>query len=101
MSILGNGKSSQKAGFTGGPPKPPDTADAGSGDESPEGGNKVIRIADPVVVRDLANALAQRPFRIIADLMEFGQFRNVTSMVGFETAARIASKYGYKAEKIG
>ena|SRR6266581_5826239 len=101
MSISGNGKSSQKPGFTGGPPKPPDHADPGAGDKAPEGRDKLIRIADPVVLRDLANALAQKPFRIIADLMELGQFRNVTGMVAFETAAKIAWKYGYKAEKIG
>jgi hypothetical protein len=41
-------------------------------DESPEGPH--IDHPDPVVVKELAAALRQKPFRIIADLLEFGHF---------------------------
>jgi len=56
-----------------------------------------IDIPDPVVVRDLASALQQKPFRIIADLMEVGEFANLHGTVGFETASKVALKYGFYA----
>ncbi len=68
--------------------------------ESPESRSKVIRIPDPVWVRELAKALAQKPFKIIADLMEFGIFQNATGGVPFQIASKVAWKYGYEAEKI-
>jgi len=72
------------------------------GDEPAGGGpRKVIRIPDPVVVGVLASALAQKPFKIIADLMEVGVFTNVRGAVAFETASKVACKYGYTTERIG
>jgi hypothetical protein len=87
MSTSGNGK----------PPKPPKAA-TGNADEA---SSKVIRIPDPVTVLDLAGALAQKPFKIIADLMLLGVFTNVQGVVGFQTASEVASKYGLRTEKIG
>ena len=56
----------------GGPPPPPKKTASGLNDESPEGPH--IDLPDPVVVKELAAALRQKPFRIIADLLEFGHF---------------------------
>jgi len=49
-----------------------------------------IQIPDPVVVGDLAAALHQKPFKIMADIMGLGQFQNIHGKVNFETAAKIA-----------
>jgi len=45
----------------------------------------------------LASALQQKPFRIIADLMEVGEFANLHGTVGFETASKVALKSGFYA----
>ena len=68
----------------------------------PEYPTKIIRIPDPVVVvGDLAAALAEKPFKIMADVMERGQFQNIHGVVDFETATKIAWKHGYKTKNIG
>jgi len=52
-----------------------------------------------VVLEHLASALGQRPFKIVADVMELGQLKFARDPVGFETAARIAQKYGFIAKR--
>ena len=42
---------------------------------------QVIVIKPPIVVRELADALKQKPFKIIADLMEAGVFANVNQAI--------------------
>jgi len=59
-----------------------------------------IRIPDPVIVGDLASALSEKSFKIMVDIMELGQFQNVRGKIDFETASKIASKHGYRAEEI-
>ena len=80
---------------TGGPPRPPKRTARGLEDQPPD--EPHIDIPDPVVVRDLASALRQKPFRIIAHLMEVGEFANVHGTVGFKTASLVALKYGFYA----
>ena len=84
--------------FAGAPPPPPKKTGRGLNDESPEGPH--IELPDPVVVKELAAALRQKPFRIIADLLEFGHFASVADAVDFDTAARIAKKRGIHARHI-
>jgi translation initiation factor IF-2 len=59
---------------------------------------KVISIKPPIVVRELADQLKQKPFKIIADLMEVGVFANVNQTVEETIAQRICAKYGYRFE---
>ena len=82
----------------GAPPRPPKQTGRGLNDESPEGPH--IDIPDPVVVKELAAALRQKPFRIVADLLEFGHFASAGDAVDFDIAARIAKKYGIHARRI-
>ena len=69
------------------PPKPLLPADA-----------QVITIKPPIGVRDLAVALKQKPFKIIADLMEVGVFANVNQAIDDSVAQRICAKYGFRFE---
>jgi len=82
--------SQQKAG-SGKPaeasPKPALPADA-----------QVITIKPPIVVRELAEQLKQKPFKIIADLMEAGVFANVNQAIDEEIAQKVCAKYGFKFE---
>src|SRR6478736_9063092 len=59
---------------------------------------KVITIKPPIVVRELAEALKQKPFKIIADLMEAGVFSNVNQAIDEKFAIQICAKYGVKFE---
>lgn len=58
----------------------------------------VITLKPPIVVRELAEALKQKPFKIIADLMEAGVFANVNQAIEEKTAVQICAKYGIKFE---
>ena len=59
---------------------------------------QVITIKPPIVVRELADALKQKPFKIIADLMESGVFANVNQAIDESVALRICAKYGFRFE---
>jgi len=58
----------------------------------------VITIKPPIVVRELADQLKQKPFKIIADLMEAGVFANVNQAIEEAIAQKICAKYGFKFE---
>ena len=58
-----------------------------------------IVVPEPTSVADLARLLGQKPFKVIADLMEVGVFANVNQFLSFETVCQVARKYGYAARK--
>jgi translation initiation factor IF-2 len=59
---------------------------------------QVISIKPPIVVRELADQLKQKPFKIIADLMELGVFANVNQAIDEPVAQKVCAKYGYRFE---
>ena len=84
--------------FSGGPPSPPKIT-AQDLEDQPGDPGKVVYLLDPMVVRDLAAALGLKPFVVIADLLELRLFTRPDDMVAFETAAAIARKHGYQAQR--
>lgn len=58
-----------------------------------------VVLEEQMSVRNLATALKQKPYRILADLMEFGVFAGMSQLISFEIIAKVARKYGYKAVK--
>jgi hypothetical protein len=84
--------------FSGRPPGPPKIRARGLEDSG--GPEKTIRIPDPVEVRELAMALKVKPFNVVGDLMDMRVFRHPEDRIDFETAARLAAIYGYKAERL-
>ena len=64
---------------------------------APETG-EIITIKPPIVVRDLANALKQKPFIIIGDLMKLGVFATVNQAIDEKIARQICAKYGFRFE---
>ena len=68
-----------------------------SDDQPPEG--QFIEVPDPVAVKDLATALHIRPFVVIADLMEMGEFATSRDLISFENASLVVSKHGYIARR--
>ena len=59
---------------------------------------EIISLKPPIAVRALAEKLNQKPFKIIADLMEIGVFANVNQTMDEVTAQRVCAKYGYRFE---
>jgi hypothetical protein len=62
--------------------------------------NEDLLLFAPVAVCDLATVLKQKPFKIIADLMQFGVFATVSQCLDFDTVFKIARRYGYVAQKL-
>jgi translation initiation factor IF-2 len=59
---------------------------------------QVITIKPPIVVRDLAEQLKQKPFIIIGDLMKLGVFAVINQAIDEATAQKICAKYGFRFE---
>jgi hypothetical protein len=66
----------------------------------PPASNQDMLLFAPVTVSDLASALNQKPFKIIADLMHLGVFATVSQCLGFDAVFKIARRYGYVADKL-
>ncbi len=52
-----------------------------------------------MTVRELAETLSQKPFQIIADLMEIGIYAQVSQKLEFDAISTVLRKYGYVAKK--
>jgi hypothetical protein len=52
-----------------------------------------------MTVGQLASALKQTPYQIIADLMEIGVYARLDYVIAFDAIAKITRKYGYLAKK--
>ena len=61
-------------------------------------GGEVIIMKPPIAVREFADRVKQKPFKIIADLMEIGVFANVNQTIDEKIAAQICAKYGFRFE---
>ncbi len=77
--------------------KPPEPGDGKPKIQLPADAT-VISIKPPIVVRELAEQLKQKPFKIIADLMESGVFASVNQAIDENVAQRICAKYGFRFE---
>ncbi|HWN94160.1 MAG TPA: translation initiation factor IF-2 [Methylomirabilota bacterium] len=63
----------------------------------PEGAPLII-VKPPIVVRELAEQMKLKPFKIIADLMGLGVFANVNQAIDEQVAQRVAAINGFKFE---
>jgi len=54
-----------------------------------------VQISQEPTVAQLAVLLNQRPVKLVADLFAFGIFATAQQKLNFETACKIAQKYGY------
>jgi translation initiation factor IF-2 len=59
---------------------------------------KVIVIKPPIIVRDLAEQLKQKPFVVIGDLMKLGVFATVNQAIDEVTAQKVCAIHGFKFE---
>lgn len=97
------------------PPPPPSSAPRSSSTPSAERGEedkgedtgksavsgddaKILQIKPPIVVRDFANLLGVKPFRLISELMEMNIFAAMNQTIEEEVASDVAAKHGYLLE---
>ncbi len=62
------------------------------GDAKPE--VKVIHIKPPIVVRDFAQLIDLKPFRLISELMDMGIFASMNQTIEEDVAIRLAERHG-------
>ena len=59
---------------------------------------QVITIKPPIVVRALADAMKQKPFTVIAELMKLKVMATVNQTIDEKIAAQVAAHFGFKFE---
>ncbi len=84
--------------FSGPPPKPPKVTARDLQDQPGQPG-KVVYVLDSMLVKDLAGVLGVKPFKVVADLIELKLLKSPEDKIDFETAAKVARKHGFRAER--
>ncbi len=64
-----------------------------------EGGEKIIHLKPPIVVKDLADKMGLKPFKIISELIAFKVFASADKAIDIEIAEKICEKHGFKLER--
>jgi len=64
---------------------------------SENSGNKIIELTGPITVRELSEQLNASPIEVIKNLMANGVMANINQLIDFDTAAIVASEFGYEA----
>ena len=67
--------------------------------EVSESGEKIIHLKPPIVVKDLADKMGLKPFKIISELIAFKVFASADKAIDIEIAEKICEKHGYKLER--
>lgn len=63
-----------------------------------KGEPQVLHCKPPIVVREFANLLDIKPFRLISELMDLGIFASMNQTIEEEIAVKIAKKHGFILE---
>jgi hypothetical protein len=88
-----------QSAFSGGPPDPPPKPPKLTArDLLDPGEDKTIFVAGYIEVKELAEAMKLKPFKIVAELMELKIFKYTEELIDFETAAKIAQKHGFQVK---
>jgi len=64
-----------------------------------ESGEKIIHLKPPILVKDLAEKMGIKTFKIISDLIPFKIFGNADKAIDIEIAEKICEKHGFKLER--
>ncbi len=64
-----------------------------------DNGEKIIHLKPPIIVKDLADKMGLKPFKIISDLIAFKVFASADKAVDIEIAEKICEKHGFKLER--
>ncbi len=64
-----------------------------------EAGQKIIHLRPPILVKDLADNMGLKAFKIISDLIAFKVFANADKAIDIEIAEKICEKHGFHLER--
>ncbi len=68
-------------------------------DEEEEDDPNLIHIKPPIIVRELAQKMGLKPFKLIQDLMEMDVFANLNQSIEPDVASQICEKHGFVFEQ--
>ncbi len=68
-------------------------------DEVDEADSKIIHIKPPIIVRELAERMGLKGFKLVADLMAMDIFVNQNQAIEPDVAAKVAEKHGFTFER--
>ena len=88
--------------FSGGPPQPPPSPPKLTARDLFEPGEpgRIIFVPDYIEVRELAELLGLKPFKVVADVMELRIFKHADELIDFFTAAIVGNKHGFVVERL-
>src|SRR6185369_7206779 len=88
--------------FAGGPPQPPPRPPKLTAQDLLDPGEpgKRIFLSDYIEVRELAELLGVKPFKVVAELLDLRIFKHADEFLDFATATRIAQQHGFIVEKL-
>jgi hypothetical protein len=91
-----------KPASSGGPPQPPTRPPKQTARDLLEPGEpgESIFVPDYVEVNALARLLGLKTFKVVADLLELGIFKDADEYIAFSTAATVAKKHGVVAKRL-
>ncbi len=69
-----------------------------SGPAQPRGELKLLALKAPIIVRDFAEQLGMRPFKLISELMDLGIFASMNASIDDQVAVRVAERHGILLE---
>lgn len=65
-----------------------------------EAGEKIIHLKPPIIVKELAEKMGLKPFKVLSDLIALKVFvQNVDKGIDLETAEKVCEKHGFKLER--
>jgi translation initiation factor IF-2 len=88
--------------FSGGPPQPPPRPPKLTARDLLEPGEHGQRIFVPayIEVRELAELLGVKPFKVVAAMLQLRIFKHADEMIDFATASKIGNSHGFVVERL-
>ena len=80
------------------PPSPPPPSEDESQGEDKDNDAKIITVKPPIVVRDFAEQIGLKPFKLISELMEMDIFASMNQSIEEDVATKIAEAHGFLLE---
>ena len=60
---------------------------------------KILHLKPPIIIKDLAEKMGLKPFKIISDLISFKVFATADKAIDIDIAEKICEKHGWKLER--
>ena len=89
------GFSENNSGSGGGKPRKKTGSTPANDGNSGTGAGGEVRLAPPVIVKDLAEAVGKKPNELITDLIKLGELAGINQAVSEANAKKLCQKYGF------